>query len=66
MDIALSLDDIDALVHLKATVVWDDKHGKTGFSFQCPDVQSEGQLVSWLDNHFLGQLGSPSGWPRID
>jgi DNA-binding response OmpR family regulator len=33
-----------------ATVVWDDKHGKTGLSFKCCSPQHQTDLDSWLDS----------------
>src|SRR5262249_490007 len=35
------------------TVVWDDKHGKTGVSFKCANAQHQSDLDAWLDTQFL-------------
>lgn len=45
-------------VRLDGTVVWDDKHGKTGFSFECRFEEDRRELDAWLDSHFR-QLLTP-------
>ena len=36
----------------RGQVVWDDKHGKTGISFQCVRPELQRLLDSWLDEQF--------------
>ncbi len=36
----------------RGTVVWDDKHGKSGISFQCVRPELQRTLDSWLDAQF--------------
>lgn len=36
----------------RGTVVWDDKHGKSGISFQCVRSEFQRTLDSWLDTQF--------------
>ena len=51
MDIALQLPDGFA-VRATGIVIWDDRHGKSGLSFQCGDVAMREKLDSWLDAQF--------------
>jgi hypothetical protein len=41
-------------VRARGIVVWDDKHGKTGVSFQCADSRDQRELNLWLDAQFRG------------
>ena len=49
----------ESLVCAQATVVWDDRHGKTGLRFECINEQSEKQLHTWLDDQYLAHLQQP-------
>ena len=40
------------MVRAIGTVVWDDKHGKTGISLTCANPQYQIDLDSWLDDQF--------------
>jgi hypothetical protein len=40
----------------RGTVVWDDKHGKTGLSVECVNPQMQMELDTWLDGHFNNVL----------
>jgi FixJ family two-component response regulator len=40
------------------TVVWDDKHGKAGLSFECATLEDENRLTAWLNVHFYRQLNT--------
>jgi hypothetical protein len=48
----LFLQGADVVVRAIGTVVWDDKHGKTGISFKCASPQHQAELDSWLDVQF--------------
>ena len=48
----LFLQGVDRVVRTIGTVVWDDKHGKTGISFKCANPQYQIELDSWLDDQF--------------
>lgn len=48
----LFLQGADIVVRAIGTVVWDDKHGKTGISFKCASPQHHAELDSWLDAQF--------------
>jgi DNA-binding response OmpR family regulator len=51
LDIALLLSD-GFTVRATGTVIWDDKHGKSGLHFQCSTPEMRNRLDSWLDSQF--------------
>lgn len=51
LDIALLLPD-GKTVSATGTVIWDDKHGKSGLHFQCKTAEMRHRLDSWLDSNF--------------
>jgi len=52
LHLALRLPGSDSQVRAGATVVWDDKHGKTGLSMECANSQMQRELDTWLDAQF--------------
>jgi PilZ domain-containing protein len=52
LHIALTLPDSNSQVRAQATVMWDDKHGKTGLSIECANSQMQRELDTWLDAQF--------------
>ena len=52
LHIALTLPGSASEVRARATVVWDDKHGKTGLNFECANSQMQRELDTWLDAQF--------------
>jgi len=50
--IILFLQATGPVVRATGTVVWDDKHGKTGLRFQCSIQRDQGELERWLDSNF--------------
>jgi hypothetical protein len=50
----LTLPDAADTVRAGGTVIWDDKHGKTGLSIQCTGAEMQKHLDSWLDSQFSG------------
>jgi len=56
--IILFLQAAGPVVRASGTVVWDDKHGKTGLRFQCSIQRDQSELESWLDSNF-DQLLAP-------
>jgi len=48
VEIALILEEVRATVFAHGTVVWDDKHGKTGLAFKCDSPEMQAELDSWL------------------
>lgn len=51
LDIILLLPD-GFTVRAMGTVIWDDKHGKSGLHFQCKTPEMRHKLDSWLNAHF--------------
>jgi hypothetical protein len=49
---AISLSDQAASILVNGTVVWDDKHGKTGVTTQCASPEMQLELDAWLDRRF--------------
>ena len=56
LDIVFHVPASSSTSHARATVVWDDRHGKTGLCFERIDSKSAEQLVTWLDDQYLTQL----------
>jgi PilZ domain len=56
LHIALTLPSSSSQVRGRATVVWDDKHGKTGLSVECANSQMQRELDTWLDAQFQPSL----------
>ena len=46
-------------IRASATVVWDDKHGKSGLSIECANQLMQRKLDSWLDEQFRPGLKQP-------
>lgn len=51
LDVALLLPDGET-VRATGTVIWDDKHGKSGLHFKCKTPEMRRRLDSWLDSNF--------------
>jgi hypothetical protein len=51
LDIVLQLPD-GFTIRASGIVIWDDRHGKSGLSFQCGDVAMRERLDYWLDSQF--------------
>ncbi len=49
---SLALQESGLRLRATATVVWDDKHGKTGLSIECAGALMQRKLDSWLDTQF--------------
>ena len=56
LHIALILPGSDSQVRARVTVMWDDKHGKTGLSVECANSQMQRELDTWLDTQFQPTL----------
>lgn len=52
VQIALFLPGASQAVSASGTVVWDDKHGKTGINFQCSIPRDQSELDAWLNARF--------------
>jgi hypothetical protein len=58
VQIVVFLRDAELAIRAMATVVWDDRHGKTGLSFKCSSQQHQTDLEGWLDSQLPVLLGS--------
>jgi c-di-GMP-binding flagellar brake protein YcgR len=56
VQIALFLPGAGQAVRASGTVVWDDKHGKTGINFQCGIPRDQSELDAWLNTRFYDLL----------
>lgn len=56
VQIALFLPGAGQAVRACGTVVWDDKHGKTGINFQCGIQRDQSELDAWLNARFYELL----------
>lgn len=52
LQVSLALQESGLPIRAQATVVWDDKHGKTGLSMECANALLQRKLDSWLDTQF--------------
>lgn len=52
IQLVILLRETDVMVRAIGTVIWDDKHGKTGISFKCTNAQHQSELDAWLDAQF--------------
>ena len=52
VQLILFLQGTDIIVRTTGTVIWDDKHGKSGISFKCTSHEYQAELDAWLDAHF--------------
>jgi PilZ domain len=57
LQVSLALQESGLPIRAQATVVWDDKHGKTGLSMECANALLERKLDSWLDDQFKPRVG---------
>lgn len=53
VELSFSLNSDQPSIHAIGTVVWDDKHGKSGISFRCATPKMQADLNAWLDSQFL-------------
>jgi hypothetical protein len=56
--VVVSLRNPDFTIRAIGTVVWDDKHGKTGISFESTSPHHQTDLDGWLDAQIAIVLGS--------
>lgn len=50
VQVIFQLPGLATLVRAIGTVIWDDRHGKTGLRFKCTRSEYQAQLESWLDS----------------
>lgn len=58
VDLTFSVGHNAYTVRASGTVVWDDKHGKSGISFRCRTAEMQTHLNAWLDAQFLKLFSS--------
>jgi hypothetical protein len=51
--ICFAVPNTDIFVSAEGKVIWDDKHGKTGISFQCDSASAQSRYYEWLHDHFF-------------
>lgn len=53
VNIAFAIPNTDVFVSAEGKVIWDDKHGKTGLSFECTSPSAQSRYYEWLHDHFF-------------
>ena len=54
--LAFAIPNTDIFVSAEGKVIWDDKHGKAGISFECTSSSVHGPFREWLHDHFHMKL----------
>lgn len=54
--LSFDMSEAELVIHAVGRVVWDDKHGKTGISFECTSAEVGRRLAAWLDAQFYRRL----------
>jgi DNA-binding response OmpR family regulator len=49
LNLSFAMSDAELTINAVGRVVWDDKHGKTGISFECTSAEVGKQLAAWLE-----------------
>jgi CheY-like chemotaxis protein len=58
--LAFAIPNTDIFVSAEGKVIWDDKHGKAGISFECASSSVHGPFREWLHDHFHMKLETKS------
>lgn len=58
LNITFAIPNSDLLVSAQGTIIWDDKHGKAGISFECANPSVQARFVDWLQDHFFMRFES--------
>lgn len=53
VNIAFAVPNTDIVLAAQGKVIWDDKHGKTGISFQCDNSSAQTRYHEWLHDHLF-------------
>ena len=53
INVAFAIPNTDVFVGAEGKVIWDNKHGKTGISFECANASIQSRLNEWLQDHFF-------------
>lgn len=51
--LVFAIPNTDISVSAEGKVIWDDRHGKTGISFQCDSPSVQSRYYEWLHDHFF-------------
>jgi DNA-binding response OmpR family regulator len=60
IQLAFAVPNTDIFVSAEGKVIWDDKHGKAGISFECTSSSVHGSFREWLHDHFHMKLETKS------
>jgi DNA-binding response OmpR family regulator len=52
IQLAFAIPNTDIFVSADGKVIWDDKHGKAGISFECASSSADKAFHDWLHDHF--------------
>lgn len=58
--LGFAIPNTDIFVSAEGKVIWDDKHGKAGISFECTSSSVYGPFREWLHDHFHMSLETKS------
>lgn len=53
ISLVFAIPNTDVFVSGEGKVIWDDKHGKTGISFECSSSSAQSRYYEWLQDHFF-------------
>jgi CheY-like chemotaxis protein len=56
LTLSFVISEAELAIDAVGMVVWDDKHGKTGISFECTSAELGKRLAAWLDAQFYRRL----------
>jgi DNA-binding response OmpR family regulator len=60
IQLAFAIPNTDIFVSADGKVIWDDKHGKAGISFECTSSSADRAFHEWLHDHFHMNLETKS------
>ena len=61
INLVFAIPNTDISVTAEGKIIWDDKHGKTGISFECVNPSTQSRYYEWLHDHFfMRQIESTS------
>ena len=52
MGVVFAISNPGPLIIAEGTVIWDDKHGKTGLHLRFASPQDRDRISEWLDSEF--------------
>jgi DNA-binding response OmpR family regulator len=60
VELNFRVDEMGATIHGTGKIIWDDRHGKAGISFECKRPEQFASFSAWLDNRFYCQFDTSS------